>query len=294
MSARTLLTTLLVVGIATLGWPVATLVHAPAAQDPARTDVLRTARPACAVRVGPPAPAPVAPGPLRPRAAADEAAPETAPADPLHDVEDLARRVEELQAELDVANALLHEQDLRLRWRESLWQARLDRQQLEADLRAWVERDHPALVTADDPNEDDTLAVQVTDILLDVADLLAPEEDEEPPQDRTLPPFGLADLQATLGLGVVARLAASLSRMNLACSFAPGSRTACVTTNGVTRIVATVPVASVDNDKVHVRWMPVTPDDPRMALADRDHHVAEVAWMRELNAILGLDLYDLE
>lgn len=294
MSRRQLLATLFIAVPAALGWPVATLVHEPAAQDAVLADVLRTARPACAVRGGPAAPAPAAPGPLRAGAVPEELASETARSASLHHVETLARRVEELQAELDTANALLHEQDLRLSWRESLWQARLGRQQLEADLRAWIERDHPALVTADDPNEDDTLAEQVTGILLDVADVLAPEEDEEPPQDRTPVAFGLTDLQATLGLGVVASLAASLPRINLACSFAPGSRTASVTTNGVTRIVATVPVASVDDGEVHVRWIPVMPDDPRVELADAEHWAVEIACMRELNAILGLELYDLD
>ena len=184
----------------------------------------------------------------------------------------------------------------RLRERDELWEARLERSRLEDDLHLMLQREFPEIVAQQDANAEDSTEDEVVGVLLAVAEWLGPEtvetDDGEIAGPRTIV---LADLRAFVGDSMVRRLAQRLPFWNLQRALTPypgswyeigdeGTRSGCVVYD----------MREVDGEAVPVNSVRVSHDDPRVAAAI--DACEAVAWRRarDLEGVLGLPAGVLE
>lgn len=276
---------LLFAGLATLLLPVLAwmdLTDGPPA--PGRAPLLARA-PAPAQRV-----AAFAPGP-------PEAAPGPAVATDLHACAGGTRQALELEslcAELAATRRRCEELETALSWQELVWEARLEREDLEAALRGWIAREHPDLLRDIDPVTEEPVAEEIVALLGRVAEVLAPADLEENDGRRPVPrPVTLDDVRAVVSHGGIRRLADGLPRWNLAIALAPEVEQfySCGWPGAIRwpQLVEHALVAGVIRE---VRRRDLHPDDVRLALATAERRRAEEEKGRQIEAVLGLRLFE--
>lgn len=205
-----------------------------------------------------------------------------------------AAELESLRAQLAAARLRCEELVAGLQWQEQVWEARLEREGLEAALRAWIARDHPDLLRVVDPVTEEPVAEELVELLEQVAETLGPTAEDESDGPGPVPQaVTLDDVRAVVSHGSIRRLADGLPRWNLAIALAPQVESfyRCGSDAPV-RWPQLVEHALVDGSVREVSRRDLHPDDVRLELARAERRRAVADKRRQIEVVLGLRLFE--